>query len=390
MEIKVREVSSTPEKSQAEVEQELLQKHEAQQEEAADGGLSKVNLSKTKENTTEEATVEVKKEEAPSVEEKQEEVKAEETPRELTDEDVLSHIKNRYNKEINSVDELFAERKESEPLPEDVSAYLKYRKETGRSFEDYVKLNTNFNDLSPDELLKQYLTATEEGLDPEDIQDLMTEYHHDDLNDESEVRKIKLAKKKKIAEAKKYFNKQKEYYKEPLESSGTSVPEVELEKLKAYDQSLQDAKNTERENAKRRDWFTNKTNEVFGSEFKGFEFNVNDQKITYSPGDVAALKKDQSSPYNFLNKYIGEDGYIKDAAGYHKALAIAMNPQKFASFFYEQGQSHATEEVLRKTKNINMSERKAPEVASKGGMKIRSVNPSDSGRGLKIKSLKRK
>ena len=39
----------------------------------------------------------------------------------------------------------------------------------------------------------------------------------------------KLAKKKKIAEAKKYFNKQKEYYKEPLESSGTSVPEVELE-----------------------------------------------------------------------------------------------------------------------------------------------------------------
>ena len=36
-------------------------------------------------------------------------------------------------------------------------------------------------------------------------------------------------------------------------------------------------------------------------------------------------------------------------------------------------------------KNINMSERKAPEVTNKGGMQIRAINP-DSGRGLKIRS----
>jgi len=81
--------------------------------------------------------------------------------------------------------------------------------------------------------------------------------------------------------------------------------------------------------------------------------------------------------------------YLKDAEGYHRSLAIAMNPEKFAQFFYEQGKSTATEDVTRKTKNINMSTRNAPEVSTKGGMQIRAINP-DSGKGLKIRSIKNK
>ena len=45
-----------------------------------------------------------------------------------------------------------------------------------------------------------------------------------------------------------------------------------------------------------------------------------------------------------------------------------------------------TEDVMRKTKNINMSERKSPEVTSRR-VQIRSLN-TDSGR-LKIKSIKK-
>jgi hypothetical protein len=92
---------------------------------------------------------------------------------------------------------------------------------------------------------------------------------------------------------------------------------------------------------------------------------------------------------NFINKYLDENGLVKNAAGYHRSLAIAMNPDKFANFFYEQGKSEATEDVMRKTKNINMSERRAPEITNKGGMTVKSINP-DSGRGLKIRSIKRK
>ena len=79
---------------------------------------------------------------------------------------------------------------------------------------------------------------------------------------------------------------------------------------------------------------------------------------------------------------------MKDAAGYHKALAVAMNPEKFAQYFYEQGKANATEDVMRKTKNINMTTRSTPEVSSKSGTQFKSLN-NDSGRGLKIRSIKR-
>ena len=56
----------------------------------------------------------------------------------------------------------------------------------------------------------------------------------------------------------------------------------------------------------------------------------------------------------------------------------------------EQGQRghREEEEDVGKIKNVNMSERRAPEATVKGGMQIREVNP-DQGRGLKIKSIKR-
>ena len=93
---------------------------------------------------------------------------------------------------------------------------------------------------------------------------------------------------------------------------------------------------------------------------------------------------------NFINKFMDSSGQMKDAYGYHRALSLAMNPEKFAKFFYEQGQSDGVTDVVRKTKNINMKVRNTPEVGTtKGGMRVRALN-TDSGRGLKIKSVKRK
>jgi hypothetical protein len=308
----------------------------------------------------------------------------------LKEEDVLSYIGKRYNKQINSFDELMAERKESEELPEDVSAYMKYKKETGRGFDDFIKLKKDFDLMDSDELLKDYLISTQEGLDSNDIDTLMEDYRFDeDIDDELTVKKVKIAKKKVIAEAKKYFNSQKEKYKMPLESSEAFVSDDDKEMYQSYKQYTKQAKTIEEENNRKRQWFDQKTNDVFDNEFKGFEFNVNNKKVTFAPGDASELKKNQSTPQNFINKYLDEQGLIKDAAGYHRSLSIAMNPDKFAKFFYEQGLSDATEDVMRKTKNINMSERRAPEISkTTDGMQVKAINP-DSGRNLKIRSIKR-
>ena len=117
---------------------------------------------------------------------------------------------------------MFQEREESEPLPEDVSAYLKYKKDTGRGIEDYVKLNKNFDAMDNDTLLRSYLKDTEDGLDDDDITDMMSEYEYDsEIDDKDYIRKTKLAKKRIIARAKKYFNEQR-VFQATLESSTLS------------------------------------------------------------------------------------------------------------------------------------------------------------------------
>ncbi len=379
MEIKVKAVESPDSKSVQEVEKELLEKHE----ESLNNEAGETNMEGV-EQSTESATT---TEEQESV---QPEGEAQTESSELSEEDVLSYIGKRYNREINSFDELVSERESSEELPEDVASYLKYKQETGRGFEDFVKLQQDFDEMHPDDLLESYYKATEKGLDDEDIEIMLDEFDYDeDIDAESDIKKIKLAKKKEIAKAKSYFNEMKEQYKQPLESRASEGSQVDTEKLEAYEQYIKSADTQKVEGERRRQWFTEKTDEVFGGEFKGFEFSVDGNAVLYSPQSVDAMKKEQSNVMNFINKFMTEDGLISDAQGYHKAIAVASNPEKFAQFFYEQGKASATEDVTRKMKNINMSERKAPEVTNKGGMQIRAINP-DSGKGLKIRSLKKK
>lgn len=305
----------------------------------------------------------------------------------LKEEDVLSYIEKRYNKKINSFDELISERKYSDDVPEDVSAYIKYRKETGRGFDDFLKLREDFDSMPEDDLLKKYLAETQEGLDDDDIEVMMDEYRYDeDYDDDSYVKKTRIARKKAVNEAKKYFNSQKDKYNVPLESSMQGVSEIEKEEFEAYKEYIKNAQTFEEENSKKRQWFEKKTDEVFGSNFKGFDFTINDKKMTFSPGDAKELKRLHSNPASFIGKFIDDNGLLKDAEGYHRALSIAMNPERFAKFFYEQGAAHASDDFVRKTKNINMSERKATETTkSQGGFQIREVNP-DHGKSLKIKS----
>ena len=356
MEFKVRALDGSEEKSLAEREQEILDKH------------------------NEESNVE-----SPVVESVEEEVVKDE---ELTDEKVLKFLGNRYGREITSFDDLVTEREVTPEMPEDVAAYLNYKKETGRGIDDYVRLNRDFDSMDDDSLLREYYKATEDGLDNEDISIMMDDFvYDDDVDDESEVKKKKLAKKKMLSKAKKYFEKQKEYYKQPLESSGSLTAEQE-EELAAYRKYIESAKTHKQETERRQAWFAEKTDQLFDGEFKGFEFKLDDKNVTFNPGSADELKKIQSNPMNFISKYLDDTGLLKDSVGYHRALAVAMNPEKFAKFFYEQGKSEATEDVMRKTKNINMSERRTPEVTSKGGMKIRAMSEPSS-RGLKIKSKRK-
>ena len=375
MEIKVKDLGLVEEKSRAEVEEQLLKKHEE----------------KFEETPQQEQVVEKVNTNEPVQEKKTEPVEDKTPSLELNDDNVLSYIKDRYNKDINSVDELFAEKEANEPLPDDVSAYLKYKKETGRNIQDFYNLQKDYDSMDDNSVLANYYSNTEEGLDAIDIQDIIEDKFDfdEDIDEPKDIKKIKLAKKRELAKAKKFLNEQKDKYKIPLESSGDGLSADQQENLNAYKSYIDESKTTQEQNKKRYDYFLNKTNEVFNNEFKGFDFKVGENNFTYKPGTADEVKNVQKDIGNFINKYTDEKGLMSDAKGYHKALSVAMNPDKFAQYFYEQGVSNAVDNVTRKSKNINMDMRQAPQTVSKDGMKIRPVGNTDSGRGLRIRSIKK-
>lgn len=367
----VKEVSPIEEKSTQEVEQNLLDKHEESLK------VSDVNQNVSETSDTVEETI---------VEETKVDQDVTDLP-EIKDEDVLSYIKERYNKDISSVDELFSEQEKNNPLPDEVSKYLDFKKETGRGFEDFIKANKNYDNLEDDQILKEYYSLTESDLDSEDIEYLMEDKfgYDEEVDDDRDIKKKNISKKRELAIAKKYLSKLSETYKTPLESSGGSYSEEQLKEINAYKEYVQKAQTEVESNKRKSEYFQKKTDEVFNSEFKGFEFKVGDKNVIYSSGDANEIKSKQVNVQSFINQYIGEDGLVNDAQGWHKALNAAMNPDKLAQYFYEQGKADAIGDVSKKSKNINMSLRQTPQSSPQQGFQARAVN-TDSGRGLRIRS----
>lgn len=352
----VRAVTDEPAKSQQEIERELIAKKELEDAEKA-----------AEEAKTEESIVDGTDKQEP----------------EITEALVLKFLSEKSGKQIQTIESLF----QKEEIPEDIDAILKYKKETGRSIADYMKLQRDVNSVKEDELLADYFLATETGIDESDIPAIMAEFQYDEeIDDEAHVRKARLAKKQALSKAKMYFEEQTKKYKLPIEQIDKNVIRKDSDEYKAYQQWLEQTNQTKTVAEQRRGFFMKKTEELFNQEFKGFEFQIDEQKMTFTPGDPRELKSLQSDPMNWVKKYIGEDGNIADVAGYHKALSVAMNPEKFAKHFYDQGVAKATEDVMARMKNVDMKERSTPQHTRTGGLQIKAVSPeSQFAGGLKIK-----
>lgn len=317
--------------------------------------------------------------------EHQEEIQEEIPTNEIDDNIVLSHIKNKYGREVNSLDELFQEQKTQEELPEDVNAFLKYKKETGRSFEDFIKLNKDFDKEDPNKLLAEYLKEKNPYLDDEDIAFKLEEYAYDeDIDSEKEIRAKKLAFKEDLSKAKEHFNNLKEQYKAPLESRESFVPQEELEDYNAYKEYKKAVSSQSELQQRQSEVFAEKTSNLFSDKFEGFGFSLDENtSITYKPSDAKELREKQSNLGEFIKGFLDDNGYLNDAEAFHKAIAVAREPEKFAKFFYEKGKADQAVELEKESKNIDMV-RNAPKSIPTDGPKVRVLD-DNNGTGLKFK-----
>jgi hypothetical protein len=333
------------------------------------------------EESQEEESQEEESQEEESQEEESQEEESQEEEFEITDEDVLSFLNKKHGSSFSSLDEVSFKKKDEsagesiDSLPEDVQKFLRFKNETGGSFKDFLVLNESFADGGEDNRIDQYLLATKEGAEKEDLPFLRKGITVDEDATDDEKSAAKLARKEVLSKAEKWFNEQKEQYGTSLESRESLVPEGEKETYEAFKKSLEDSQGAREKQELMRKKFVDGVNSLFNDKFKGFEFEVEEgKKIAFSNGSSDELRKDHSNPGAFIQKYLDENGAVKDVEGYHKALAVARNPSEFAKFFYDQGKSVAADGLMKELKNTDVK----PRTMSIGGrtskVKVREVS----------------
>jgi len=356
---------------------------------ADDPDVIKVDLSnqttdETKESDSDDSRV-AGSDESPEPTQEQEEVQPEGEVQE--DGPVLEEITEEDTVTREEVMEALDEAEETgKSLPENIQKLVDFMEETGGSLEDYVSLNRDVKDLDNQEALLEYYKRTKPHLTSEEINFMMEDNFSfdEDVDDERDIKRKKLALKEQVAEAKTYLDGQKSKYYEDIKA-GSKLTGDQQKAIDFFNRYNKESEQTKKIAQQQKSRFNKKTEEVFTNEFKGFEYNVGDKKFRYNVKDVNQVKETQSDLNNFVRKFLNKDKMMSDAKGYHKGLYTAMNPDAVANHFYEQGKADALKESVAKAKNINTTARPS-HGETRGGMKVKVLGDDSNSFKFKLKN----
>ena len=266
-------------------------------------------------------------------------------------------------------------------LPEGVQKLMGFMEDTGGDLNDYVKLNQDFTEMDNHTLLKKYYDVTKPHLKTDEIDFIMEDKFSfdEDIDEEIDIKRKKLAMKEQVAEAKLHLESVKSKYYEDIKM-GSKLTSEQKNAVEFFDRYNKESKVNQKTQEQAKSSFLNKTENVFNEKFKGFEYEVGDKRYRFNVKDTDSVKETQSDINNFVKKFLNKDNQMEDAKGYHKALYTAMNSDSIANHFYEQGKADALKESIAKSKNIDMDPRQSHggEVQSSGTrFKVLGDNSSD-------------
>ena len=376
----VEETQQVEETPQAEETTDVVDESKFQS--AGDDSVIKIDLNKPVEEPVEE-----------TVEEQEVEVVAEETTKEVVEaetpviEEVIEEITDEKIEEVEEqIEEAVAEAEATgKPLPENIQKLVDFMEETGGDINDYARLNQDYSQMSNNQALEEYYKLTKPHLDAEERAFLMDENFSfdEDVDDERDIRKKKIALKEQVAEAKAYLDGQKSKYYEEIKA-GSKLTSEQQKAVDFFNRYNKESEANESRIKNEQSTFLKKTESVFNDKFKGFEYNVGDKKYRVNVKEAGKVKDTQSDINNFVKKFLNKDGTMSDAKGYHKALYSAMNSDAIANHFYEQGKADALKNSVAKAKNVDMSPRQSHKEFEAGGMKFKVLGDNSSDFKFKI------
>ena len=289
------------------------------------------------------------------------------------------------------VDEAIAESEATgEPLPENIQKLMDFMDETGGDLDDYVKLNQDYSKLDDKNLLYEYYKQTKPHLNNEEINFLMEDSfsYDEEVDEERDIRRKKLALKEQVASAKAHLDGQKSKYYEEIKA-GSKLTQEQQKAVNFFNRYNKESEANQKIAESQKSTFLKKTEQVFNNKFKGFEYNVGDKRYRFNIKDANKVKETQSDINNFVKKFLNKNNEMSDAKGYHKSLFTAMNPDAVAKHFYEQGKADALKTSIDESKNIDMKPRQElNNNFDSGGYRARVIGESTADFKFKIKNKK--
>ena len=273
------------------------------------------------------------------------------------------------------------------PLPENIEKLVSFMDEVpGSTIEDYVRLNADYSNVDNSTLLREYYKNTRPHLDYDEVNFLLEDNfkYDEEVDEERDVRKKKLAYKEEVGKAKSYLDGLKDKYYDEIKLKSNVNPDQQkaVDFFNRYneDQAVR---------TKQREEFERITKSTFNNEFEGFDFDLGEKKFRYGVKNPSEVIENQLDITHFVTKFLADDGSLKDPKGYHKAMYAARHADTIAQHFYEQGKADAVKDVVAKSKNITTEARKEGNAGSVfvNGIKVKSISGADSSK-LKIKTRK--
>jgi hypothetical protein len=269
-------------------------------------------------------------------------------------------------------------------LPENIEKLVSFMEETGGTIEDYTRLNADYSKVDDVTLLKEYYKKEKPYLEGEDIDMLLEDFIIDeDIDEDRDARKKRIAFKEEVAKAKNYLEETKsKYYDEIKLRPGTTQDQQKaMDFFNRYNKQQETA---EQQHAQ----FKESTKELFNDNFEGFDIKVGEKSYKYNIQNRDKVAESQSNINNLVGKFLDSDGNVKDTKGYHKAMYAADNVDKIASHFYEQGKADAVKEVVSSSKNLSSTKARSTQGdVFVNGLKVKAISGLDSSK-LRIKTKK--
>ena len=269
-------------------------------------------------------------------------------------------------------------------LPENIEKLVSFMEDTGGTIEDYARLNADYSNVDDKTLLKEYYKKNKPYLDNSDVELLLEDFDYDeDLDEDRDIRKKKLAFKEEVAKAKGFLEETKNKYYDEIKLRSNVNPDSQkaMDFFNRYNKQQEIA---EQQHSR----FQESTKQLFSDNFEGFDIKVGDKNYKYNIQNREKVAENQSNINNLVGKFLDADGNVSDTKGYHKAMYAAENVDKIAAHFYEQGKAEAVKEVMNKSKNLSDTKARSTQGdVFVNGFKVKSISGADSTK-LKIKTRK--